>query len=929
MRRACRRPSAARRARLESIEPRLVMSGSAASDFVAEYFVEDYHCQQMEAALAEAHELTGLAEAFSEYGFTGLGQTVAVIDTGIAYDHAALGGGFGTGYRVVGGWDFTGPGDADPYDDGPYGSHGTHVAGIIASDDGSHRGVAPGVDLVALRVFNDAGQGSFDWVEEALRWVHANRDAFANPITTVNLSIGSAWNSDAPPAWAELEDELAQLEADGLLVAVAAGNRFTTFEEPGLSYPAASPYVVPVSAVDDNGQMSYFSQRHDRAIAAPGRSVMSTVPDYVGNGNGIDDDFARYSGTSMAAPYVAGASVLLRQAYEFVGQPDVSQGTIYDLMRSTADLVYDAATGQNYHRLNVRRALDRIMPEDDVGSYAYAAEDLGTVVDTQSFSGTIAELDDRDFFRFTAAQTGQVTLSADVTHEMRPRWELADGADAAPGADGSLSFRVSAGQTYTVGLGTEAGLGHYTVHVSLDADLLPPDDRGIRQAEFLDNEVSAAGHWFSFAAAQDGILTVEAMFSNWRGDVDLEVLNADERLLAGSYSTADYERIDVAASAGETFYLYAYVSGTEVNDDVDFRITNLVSQAGDAVNVSGTEGDDRFSFAAGRVHRVTINGVSYEFDAEAVRSVSFDGLAGLDTADLSGGSGDEVAVLRVGSVDLEGPGYAVGASRVETVTVEGGGGSDAAFLYDSPGDDTFVAGPQEAELVGPGFLSRVVGFEIAHAYAKAGGFDVAKLYDSAGDDTFVATPTYGVLSGEGFFRRAKFFDAVYAHAKAGGFDVARLYDSAGDDTFVATPAYGQLSGEGFLLRAESFEAAHGYAKAGGYDVAALYDSGGDDTLVSTPVYQSLSGSGFFNRAKFFEEVTARASGGGSDTAYLYDSAVDDHFKAAADLARISNATLITWAYGFDHVLAHGTEGGSNTAEIAAVDYVLGLLGEWA
>ncbi len=120
--------------------------------------------------------------AHSKFGFTGQGQTVAVIDSGIAYDHLALGGGLGSDYRVVGGWDFTEEYDANPYDDGPLGFHGTHVAGIIGSSDSTYTGVAPGVDLVALRVFNDAGDGYFSWVENALQWVHNNRNTFANPI---------------------------------------------------------------------------------------------------------------------------------------------------------------------------------------------------------------------------------------------------------------------------------------------------------------------------------------------------------------------------------------------------------------------------------------------------------------------------------------------------------------------------------------------------------------------------------------------------------------------------------------------------------------------------------------------------------------------------------------------------------------------------
>ena len=60
-----------------------------------------------------------------------------MIDSGIAWDHVALSGGLGTGYRVVGGWDFA-ENDADPYDDGPSGFHGTHVAGIIGSSNSTY-----------------------------------------------------------------------------------------------------------------------------------------------------------------------------------------------------------------------------------------------------------------------------------------------------------------------------------------------------------------------------------------------------------------------------------------------------------------------------------------------------------------------------------------------------------------------------------------------------------------------------------------------------------------------------------------------------------------------------------------------------------------------------------------------------------------------
>ncbi|MEQ8838467.1 MAG: S8 family serine peptidase, partial [Lacipirellulaceae bacterium] len=98
----------------------------------------DSYFQEIDQHLNSAHNTTGLNDVREDYGFRGNGQTVVVIDSGIAYDHYALGGGFGSDYRVVGGYDFTGWGDDDPYDSGPSGSHGTHVAGIIGSTDSTH-----------------------------------------------------------------------------------------------------------------------------------------------------------------------------------------------------------------------------------------------------------------------------------------------------------------------------------------------------------------------------------------------------------------------------------------------------------------------------------------------------------------------------------------------------------------------------------------------------------------------------------------------------------------------------------------------------------------------------------------------------------------------------------------------------------------------
>ena len=268
--------------RYETFEERLALSVQPVADFwydtTAESIIEPSSSVAQPLAGAEGHGWNDLAAARDLYGLRGSRQTVVVIDSGIAYDHVALGGGLGSSYKVVGGWDFA-ENDANPYDDAPAGFHGTHVAGIVGSQDSRYAGVAPNVDLVALRVFDDQGNGYFNWVNQALSWVHQHRNDFEFAITTVNLSLGTEWNAHMLPQWATLESGLKQLADDGIFVSVAAGNSFQAYNAAGLSYPAVSPHVTPVASVDASGNLSRFSQRNDRVLAAPGERVMSTLPD--------------------------------------------------------------------------------------------------------------------------------------------------------------------------------------------------------------------------------------------------------------------------------------------------------------------------------------------------------------------------------------------------------------------------------------------------------------------------------------------------------------------------------------------------------------------------------------------------------------------------------------------------------------------------
>lgn len=288
-------------------------------------------------------------------GLNGAGQTIVVIDSGLAYDHPSFAG------RYVGGWDFAEQ-DDDPYDDqttqARRGGHGTLVAGVAAA---SGTGLATGADIVSLRVFDDSGKTYFTRVEQALQWVVEHHADMANPITTVNISLGTDWNSSEPPNWGSYEDEFQTLAEANIFVTASAGNDFVQFGTQGLTYPAASPLITAAMALTGSGQLASYSQRHIRALGAPGTNLSGPAPDYLGNKDGIANDFRSSSGTSLAAPYLAGASMLVRQAFEISGQTEVSPQTIYDHLRNTADWVYDETTQENYAAINLNEAINTIL----------------------------------------------------------------------------------------------------------------------------------------------------------------------------------------------------------------------------------------------------------------------------------------------------------------------------------------------------------------------------------------------------------------------------------------------------------------------------------------------------------------------------------------------------------------------------------------
>ena len=362
---------------VETLEDRLVPSGLTLAQWRQQTFqIDDVKvanvqdtvtAQSTQPSNASFGSMIGLPSVFANTPYRGQGYSVAVIDTGIDYLDPSLGGGFGPGYKVIAGYNFVNN-TADPMDDN---GHGTVVAGEIASSDATYSGVAPDVNLIALKVLDSTGSGTFGNVQNALDWVVANQAKYN--IVAINMSLGSGNYTSNPYTF--LDGEFTTLKNDGVFISVAAGNSFYTNNSAvGLDYPAVDPNVVSVGAVYDgnygsvawaSGARDYttgvdhiasFSQRGPAlSIMAPGAMVTSTY---------LNDTFQQMAGTSMAAPVVTGAAVLIHQELDALHKT-ANQSTILSIMQSTGVTLVDGklestnvtATGLTFKRLDLGAAL--------------------------------------------------------------------------------------------------------------------------------------------------------------------------------------------------------------------------------------------------------------------------------------------------------------------------------------------------------------------------------------------------------------------------------------------------------------------------------------------------------------------------------------------------------------------------------------------
>jgi subtilisin family serine protease len=269
-----------------------------------------------------------------EQGITGRGITVAVIDSGVDYNHPAL------SQRIVLGADYI-DGDLNPMDEvffvspgrpDPGSGHGTHVAGTIVAAPNRYgpAGVAYESQVLAIRVFPSRGGASSSDVNAAIRFA---ADSGAH---VINLSLGiDAIEGELPggvvsPWRAAIEYAVSR----GSIVIVAAGNDGRLSPE-FPAWLAQTPGVISVGAIDRNELRAPFSSQagpNDRMkhVVAPGVGILSTMPQVMPAGVvGVIErqggKYAQQNGTSMAAPHVSGVVALMLSALPDPRAPGVQE----------------------------------------------------------------------------------------------------------------------------------------------------------------------------------------------------------------------------------------------------------------------------------------------------------------------------------------------------------------------------------------------------------------------------------------------------------------------------------------------------------------------------------------------------------------------------------------------------------------------------
>jgi len=283
----------------------------------------------------------------------GAGVSIYVVDTGIDASHPEFGGRVAPGFDAINGSD--GRTDCN--------SHGTHVAGTAGS---ATYGVAKAARMVPVRVLGCDGSGTYSGVIAGLDWIALNRAVGEKAVANMSLGGGASSSIDAA---------VASLVSSGVPVVVAAGNSNV---DACTTSPARAPSAITVAAtttVDARAGFSNFGSCLD--LFAPGSNIVSTVP-----GGGT----ATYSGTSMAAPHVAGIAAVMLSLRDFT--PSALSSYLVEV--ATTGVVGSAGVGSPNRLAFVPPASETPSPSDPEPVATVPAQPGAPIAESRNKAAVVA-----------------------------------------------------------------------------------------------------------------------------------------------------------------------------------------------------------------------------------------------------------------------------------------------------------------------------------------------------------------------------------------------------------------------------------------------------------------------------------------------------------------------------------------------------------
>ncbi|CAH2213226.1 S8 family peptidase [Tepidibacter aestuarii] len=247
---------------------------------------------------------------------------IAIIDTGCDRDHPDLKD------RIIDGRNFTTDhgNDLENYDDNE--GHGTHVAGTIAASMNNNFvvGVAPEAKLLILKALSGDGSGTYEWIINSIKYAIDWQGPNGEKVKVINMSLGGTEDNH------KLYKVIKEAVDNNISVVCAAGNSGDgNYHTNEYEYPGSYNEVIQVGAVNFEGNFTNFANSNNEVdLVAPGVGILSTYP---------NNTVTRLTGTSMAAPHVAGAIALLNNSCKAEFARELSEAEIYgQLIKHTVSL---------------------------------------------------------------------------------------------------------------------------------------------------------------------------------------------------------------------------------------------------------------------------------------------------------------------------------------------------------------------------------------------------------------------------------------------------------------------------------------------------------------------------------------------------------------------------------------------------------------